>query len=70
MISCENLMAPLSYSVDVVDQHFLYYAIGRRGVKWWRHVFYRLLEMAIVNAFSIYKMNNPDIQKKITFGYS
>lgn len=54
--------------IDVVDQHFVYYAIGRRGVKWWRRarVFYRLLEMAIVNAFSIHKMNNPDIQNKIT----
>ena len=51
--------------VDVVDQHFVYYAIGCRGVKWWRRVFYHLLEMAIVNAFSIYKMNNPDIQKTV-----
>ena len=59
--------------VDVVDQHFVYCAIGRRGVKWWTRVFYCLLEMAIVNAFSIYKMNNPDIQKKShirVFGYS
>ena len=45
--------------VDVVDQHFVYYAIGRKGLKWWRRVFYRLMEMAIVNAYSIHKLNNP-----------
>jgi len=52
--------------VDVVDQHFVYYAIGRRGVKWWRRVFYRLLEMAIVNAYTVYKINNPEISDKAT----
>jgi len=46
--------------VDVVDQHLVYYAIGHRGVKWWRRIFYRLLEMAIVNAYTVYKINNPE----------
>ena len=45
--------------VDVVDQHFVYYANGCKGLKWWRCVFYRLMEMAIVNAYSIHKLNNP-----------
>jgi len=45
--------------VDVVDQHLVYYAIGRKGLKWWRRVFYCLLEMSIVNAYAIYKLNNP-----------
>ena len=32
---------PLLYNcfmggVDVVDQHLVYYAIGRKGLKWWR----------------------------------
>lgn len=46
--------------VDVVDQHLVYYAIGRKGLKWWRRVFYRLLEMAIVNSYAIYKLNGPE----------
>ena len=53
--------------VDAVDQHFVYYAIGRRGVKWWRRVFYRLLEMSIVNAYAIHKINNIGTQKIISF---
>ena len=51
--------------VDAVDQHFVYYAIGRRDVKWWRRVFYRLLEMLIVNAYAIHKINNTGTQKKL-----
>jgi len=31
--------------VDVVDQHLAYYAIGRKGLKWWRRVFYRLWDV-------------------------
>ena len=46
--------------VDTVDQHLVYYAIGRKGLKWWRRVFYRLLDMAIANSYAIYKFNGPD----------
>ena len=45
---------------DVVDQHLAYYAIGCKGLKWWRHVFYRLLEMAIVNSYAIYRLKGPE----------
>ena len=31
-----------------------------QGLKWWRRVFYYLLEMAIVNAYAIYKVNSPE----------
>ena len=40
--------------VNVVDQHLVYYAIGRKGLKWWRRVFYCLLERAIVNSYDCY----------------
>ena len=45
---------------DVVDQHLVYYAIGCKGLKWWRRVFYRLLEMAIVNSYAIYRLKGPE----------
>ena len=45
--------------IDVVHQHFVYYAIGRNGLKWTKRVFYRLLEMSIVDSYSIYKLNTP-----------
>ena len=62
LVTCPNITIDYNQymgGVDVVDQHFVYYAIGRKGLKWWRRVFYRLMEMAIVNAYSIHKLNNP-----------
>ena len=61
LVTCPNITDYNQFmgGVDVVDQHFVYYAIGRKGLKWWRRVFYRLMEMAIVNAYSINMLNNP-----------
>lgn len=42
--------------VDVVDQHLVYYAIGRNGRD---KYFFCLFETSIVNAFAIYRLNNP-----------
>ena len=53
LVTCPSIIIDYNQhmgGVDVVDQHFVYYAIGRKGLKWWRRVFYRLMEMAIVNA--------------------
>ena len=46
--------------VDVADQLFVYYSIGRRGLKWWKKVFYCLLEMSVVNAYLLFKENVPE----------
>ena len=46
--------------VEVVHQHLVYYAIGRKGLTLWRREFYPLLEMAIVNSYAIYKLNCPE----------
>ena len=51
--------------VDMADQAMCYYSLGRKTLKWWRRVFWRLHDMAITNAFVIYKMNNATSLQKV-----
>ena len=44
--------------VDLVDQYLVYYALGRKSMKWYRRVYWRLIEMAIFNSFVVYKANH------------
>ena len=41
--------------MDKADQLLSYYGFSHRMVKWWRRTFYHLLEVAIVNAYIMYK---------------
>lgn len=41
-------------AVDRVDQYCGSYAFLRKSVKWWRKMFFWLLEVAIVNSFMLY----------------
>lgn len=41
--------------VDKSDQYSTYYEIDRKSNKWWKRVFYRLLNIAVSNAWIIYK---------------
>lgn len=36
--------------VDLHDQLQVYYCIGRKGMKWWKRVFWRLCEIAVLNS--------------------
>lgn len=42
--------------VDKLDQLMSYYSFLHKTVKWWRKVFFWLLEVAVINAYIIYKM--------------
>ena len=46
--------------VDLADQAMCYYSVGRKTMKWWRRVFWRMHDQAITNAFVIYKANYTD----------
>lgn len=48
--------------VDLSDQKVTCYDFGRKSLKWWKKVFYRLLMVAVVNAWIIHM----DIHKKKT----
>ena len=41
--------------VDIADQHSVYYAFQRKTRKWWRKVFFWLVETTVVNSYIIYK---------------
>lgn len=41
--------------VDTHDMHRQIYGIHRKNIKWWHRLFFGILDMAIVNAFVIYK---------------
>ena len=41
--------------VDIADQHSTYYSFLRKTVKWWRKLFFWLLETAVVNSYVMYK---------------
>ena len=41
--------------VDIADQIMVYYACGRRTLKWYKRVFWRLVEHIIVNASILFR---------------
>lgn len=43
--------------VDLTDQYICYYAVGRKNMKWWRKVFWRMIDHAIINAYVVYHAN-------------
>ena len=47
--------------VDLMDQHLSYYSMTtRRTLKWWKKVFWRLVDMSIVNGWIIFRHNCPE----------
>ena len=51
--------------VDLLDQRMSYYQFCRKSVRWWRKVFFWLLEVAVVNAYILYSVNT-DHRRKFT----
>ena len=43
-----------------MDQMLVYYAIGRKTIKWYKRIFWRLFDMAIVNAFVLFTICHPE----------
>ena len=46
--------------VDKIDQMMSYYSFVRKSIKWWRKVFFWLLDMSVVNSFIIYRHTLSD----------
>lgn len=42
--------------VDLHDQLQVYYSIGRKGMKWWKRVFWRLCEIAVLNSYLLHNV--------------
>lgn len=45
--------------VDKSDQYSTYYEVDRKSNQWWKRVFYRLLNIAISNAWILHKKFKP-----------
>ena len=43
--------------VDKADQLLSYYGFSHRTAKWWRRAFFHLIEVAVVNAFILYRQS-------------
>ena len=43
------------YGVDIADQYTVSYAFTRKTIKWWRKVFFWLLDVAITNSYALYR---------------
>ena len=50
--------------VDLTDQQLSYYSVTQcQTIKWWKKVFWRLIDIAIVNSWIIFRVNNPESSK-------
>ena len=45
--------------VDKADQMGIYYCFQRKSIKWWKKVFFWLLEISVVNSYILYKETTP-----------
>ena len=49
--------------VDKSDQLVLYYGYAHRSIKWWKRVFFHILDLALVNAHIVH---NITVEKQLT----
>ena len=49
--------------VDRLDQRMSYYQFVRKSVKWWRKVFFWMIEVMVVNAYILYTQHTDAAQK-------
>ena len=56
--------------VDLVDQNVSYYSLTqRKTIKWWKKIFWRLIDLSILNAWVIFRHNFPDSPIKTQRGF-
>ena len=46
--------------VDKSDQLLSYYGFNHRAIKWWKRAAFHLLDLAIVNAYILYRQSQQD----------
>ena len=49
------------------DQMVLYYGFAHRSVKWWKRVFFHVIDMAIVNAHILYNASSDTKLTQLEF---
>lgn len=62
-----QIITSFTGGVDLADQYICYYSVGRKNMKWWRKIVWRLHDHAIVNATVIYRANmSTSLSKPLT----
>ena len=63
-LSCPTCIADYNQhmgGVDLRDQQLSYYSLTqRRTLKWWKKVFWHLIDITVVNSWIIFRSNNPE----------
>ena len=60
-----NIYSRLMKGFNLSNQLINYYELNRKTIKWWKRIFFHLLDIAIVNSFIIYKKYlNANITQK------
>ena len=53
--------------VDKADQLVLYYGYAHRAMKWWKRVFFHMLDLALVNAHILFNATNEAKKTQLEF---
>lgn len=51
--------------VDRFDRNRSCYSVSHKSKKWWLHIFYFIVDAAVVNAFILYKSVHPDMSQSL-----
>ena len=51
--------------MDRLDQRMSYYSFVRKSVRWWRKVFFWMMEVVVVNSYTLYSMHT-DARRKLS----
>ena len=69
-VICPEIIADYNQfmgGVDLANQFICYYSVGRKNMKWWRKIVWRLHDHATVNATVIYRANmSTSLSKPLT----
>ena len=58
-ITCPKIVSDYNAfmgGVDAADQHMMYYSCGRKGIKFWRRITWRLLDQVVLNSHVLYNL--------------
>ena len=68
-ICCPNIISSYNSSmgcVDLTDQYMSYYSVGRKTMKGWHHVFWRMHDHAAINGLVVHRSNCRPSEKPET----
>ena len=60
-------MLTYCYSHTAGDQLVLYYGYAHRSIKWWKRVFYHMVDLALVNAHILHNMSSDNKLTQLEF---